>query len=449
MGELISSAEAARRLSVTPRRALELAKEGQLEAEKVSGVWLFDADSVEERRVAVNKRGGRPPRGEGRHEARFTFMNRAHEVAEVVYDSRAMEFVRLGELIDAARAPIGLAPAESRIALADFNRWWRNRGIPLTRDGLDRLLREAGAQVPEELIQRNLGLSLSDQYWIRPAESGLTWDEVNFFNNDFTTVSNRTEPYAASGSEAGAHPRNTSDGNLEKSWVMRNGVMMLRKGARHFGQEPYNEVVATALHRRLLAEGEYVEYTLEGEGSSAFSLCPDFVSDEEEYVPAMYVQRVLPEAPDRNEYQHYLDCCGALGAQGAKELLDRMIACDDMIANHDRHFRNFGIIRNVETLECRPAPLFDSGSSLWCDVDTATLSKGERSFTSRQFYGNPGQQLLLVDDFSWFDASRLDGFADEALAILAGDDMLESRLPFIRSALEWRIERMVDIAEWS
>ncbi|MBQ9041652.1 MAG: DNA-binding protein [Eggerthellaceae bacterium] len=448
MGDKISSEEAARRLSITQRRVQELVKAGSLSAEKVSGVWLIDADSVDKRAREVNKRGGRPARGKGANEATFTLMNRTHEIAEVVYDAKRMEFTSFGELVDEARAPIGVAPAGGRILLADFNRWWRNRGIPITRLGLDRLLRDAGVAVPEELIQRNLGLSLSDQYWIRPAESHLAWEEVNFFHNDFEEVAEHTAPYASSPSVR-AEPANTSDGNLEKTWIVRDGARLLQKGSSHNGQEPYNEVVATALHRRLLSPGCYVEYTLEGEGASAFSLCADFIADDEEYIPAMYVQRTLTEQVGRNEYEHYLACCEALGAHGAKEALDQMIICDDIIANHDRHFRNFGIVRNVETLGCRPAPLFDSGSSLWCDVDEKTLAQGERGFSSRQFYPNPARQLLLVEDFSWFDASRLEGFVDEAIAILAGNEALERRLPYIRSALEWRIGRMADIAEWS
>lgn len=31
-----------------------------------------------------------------------------------------------------------------------------------------------------------MGLSLSDQYWICPADKEITWSEVNFFENDFS-----------------------------------------------------------------------------------------------------------------------------------------------------------------------------------------------------------------------------------------------------------------------
>ena len=448
MASRISTAEAAARLGVSVRRVQSLISAGQLEAQKVSGVWLVDEESVNKRMRTVSKTGGRPARGAGRYEARFMLMNRQHEICDLVYDARKHEFTSLGEFVDESRAPIGISLGGGRITLADFNRWWRGRGVPGTRSNLDQLLRKAGVRIPEELLYRNLGLSLSDQYWIRPKESGLEWELVNFFNNDFDLVEARTAPYASSPSVP-AHPANTSDGNLEKSWVVRDGVRMLKKHGMHNGQEPYNEVVATNLHRRLLSQGDFVAYELEGEGSSACCLCTNFVADDEEYVPALYVQRVLGDEAGQDAYRNYLDCCEALGVPGVEESLDRMIVCDDILANTDRHFRNFGIVRNVETLECRPAPIFDSGTSLWCDVDEARLAKGERSFASKQFYANPGRQLLLVSDFGWLDSARLDGFADEACEILAGNSALASRLPHIRAALEWRIARIVDIAEWS
>ena len=290
---------------------------------------------------------------------------------------------------------------------------------------------------------------MSDHYWIRPIGSALAWEDVNFFNNDFNQVSLITAEFVVDGKTAAAKPDNTSDGNLEKRWVRRNGKRLLLKGGTQYGQEPYNEVVATALHRRLLKRGDYVPYGIEGEGATALSRCANFLTDEEEFVPALYVERHLERDARLNDYEHYLACCEALGASGAVSSLDRMIVCDDVIANHDRHHRNFGIIRNVETLECRPAPIFDSGSSLWCNIPTSQLVAGEHSFESKQFYASPAKQMLLVQDMSWFSRSKLEGFVDEALGILSKNEAIASRLPSIEAALEWRVDRMVNIAEWS
>lgn len=446
---MISTAEAAERLSISRSRVLELIKNGQLDAKKVSGVWLVDETSVEARARSVSKKGGRPRRGTGRNEARFTLMNRTHEIAEVVYDEQKLQFTFIGPFADARRAPLGLANPGGNIALYDFNAWWLNRGIPHTRNGLDRILREAGARVPDELLFRNLGLSLSDQYWIRPLDSGLAWEDINFFCNDFELVDAATAPFLAARSNAHAHPDNTSDGNLQKTWLIRGGARMLRKSGLRNNQEPFNEVVATALHKRLLAKGEYVEYTLDDAAGESACLCENFLTDQEEYVPAVYVMRTLEQNGSTSDFDHYLACCGALGATSARAALERMIVCDDILANSDRHFRNFGIVRNVETLACRPAPIFDSGTSLWCNLSLAKLKAGEFSFTSKQFEASPARQMLLVEDLNWFDTDALEGFVAEAMGILAKNDALAARLPHIERALEHRVERMVGIAEWS
>lgn len=45
-----------------------------------------------------------------------------------------------------------------------------------------------------------------------------------------------------------------------------------------------------------------------------------------------------------------------------------MLVLDYIIANEDRHFNNFGALRNAETLEwLGMAPIYDSGSSLGYD----------------------------------------------------------------------------------
>ena len=445
---MMTTSQAAATLNVSTRRVQELIKAHELKAEKASGVWLIDEASVHNRLANSSKRGGRPRIGSGKHDVSFTLMNRTHEVVELVYDTRRKEFTALGSYVDLVHAPLGLASNDGRIPLDALNDWWRGRGIPHARQGLAALLCEASVSLPQELIQRNLGLSLSDQYWIRPKNSGLIWERINFFNNDFEQVSLDTAAYAVEGKEAQAKPDNTSDGNLEKHWICRNGVRMLLKSGTQYGQEPYNEVVASALHRRLLAPDEYVTYALEGEGATAQSCCANFLTDEEEFVPAVYVERHLKRNEHANDYEHYLSSCEALGAAGTKEALGRMIVCDDVIANHDRHHRNFGIVRNVNTLECHPAPIFDSGSSLWCDVATSQLAAGEHSFASKQFYESPTKQMLLVDDTGWFNAAALDGFIDEAAEILVRNEALSRRLPYIESALRWRLERMRRIAEW-
>ena len=123
-------------------------------------------------------------------------------------------------------------------------------------------------------------------------------------------------------------------------------------------QRPFNEAVATALHQRLLSKGEFVPYTVERMFDGPVCLCDDFLNGREEYVPAAYIRDALGGQRGSSTYDRY---CRYLGRHGADEgavrrSMSQMIVCDALLANSDRHWRNFGIIRNVDTLEIRPAP---------------------------------------------------------------------------------------------
>lgn len=90
------------------------------------------------------------------------------------------------------------------------------------------------------------------------------------------------------------------------------------------------------------------------------------------------------------------------------------------MANTDCHWRNFGIVRNVETLECRVAPIFDTGTSLWCDREDLLRSR-DFTFVGRQFELHPGRQLRLAD-LEWLDMAPLQSLDEYAREVLANSD---------------------------
>lgn len=435
-------AEAAQTLGVSERRARQLAENGTLKAKKTGGIWLVDDVSLAKRAALGPLKSGRPRKGASPYEHEFTWMNRTHALAQVIYDDRSHTFVTVGPLEDVARAPLGLADERGAIPPAVFDAWWRHRGIPEGRAGIDRILQEAGVSLSEELAVKSLGLSLSDQYWICPKDSGLRWKDVNFFTNDFGEFKPNTHR-----PESLMHPDNTSEGELPKHWIVENDNRILLKGSGPTGQEPFNEVVATALYRRMMNPPLFVPYTLGAWHDRPVCRCKVFVADDEEYIPAVYVAAISDRPAHRSEYQHYIDCCQKLGIADIEVFLSRMIVCDDLLANTDRHWRNFGLIRNVDTLRYRIAPIFDSGTSLWCAKTLTDLKRGDFSFPSKQFYANATRQFQLAD-LTWVNPSDLDGFLDEAMDILEPGTNFAERLPFIREGLAQRLERLTMICKY-
>ena len=434
--------EAAECLGVGRARIYQLIRCGEISAEKVANIWLIDDQSVAARRVAAPK-VGRPIKSKSAKTAikTYTLMNRTHEVLTFYYDDTIQTFSDAGEIVDAQRAPFGLvSPRGRNVSAKALEYWWKHRSIPRTRKGLESKLAQLGLEAAAQIPFKSLGLSLSDQYWVRPQDCAVEWSDVNYFENDFSELPAQGDWLADVGLDS---PDNTSEGELPKKWICSEGKRLLLKGGTVLGQESYNEVVATKLFERLLGQDEFIPYRLtKGEGDPACQ-CECFISSDEEYVPASYVRQVMRQPNHRNDFQHYIDCCSALGASDVELALSKMIVCDDLLGNTDRHWRNFGIVRNVETLECRIAPLFDTGTSLWCKATLGSLQARDFSFATKPFYADANRQLRLVNDYSWFDPDALDGFTDEVAGVLGENSALADRVDYVCCAVQERIDRIM------
>ena len=380
--------------------------------------------------------------------AQFDLMNKNHCVLSFEYDSALHAATAILSLEEVAWAPPAILVNDGTTNLAALNTWWRHRGIPASRHQIERLLLSLSLDSTAVLAEESLGLSLSDCYWIRPASGELTWEDVNFFDNDF---SDELGMLTLETPSAGAHanlmsPNSTAGGNLQKKWVITDGQRQLIKAATGlFGQEPFNEVTATSLHRRLLDTGDSVPYTLVFDTRGVYSSCPEFLGADEEFVPAHDLVHALLNTHSTVTYPQVLDAFVATGLDEThvKEALAKMFLCDYLIANYDRHLRNFGAIRNVETLEyTRMAPIFDSGAALWSwqrhlkcsqDWDYVAPPFGEGM--------EPLRQVKLFDEYARFDASRLIGWPDEAASNLSQNDIMpQQRIEAIRDELERRCQ---------
>lgn len=59
----------------------------------------------------------------------------------------------------------------------------------------------------------------------------------------------------------------------------------------------------------------------------------------------------FPRGDGVSAYAHFLNCCEKLGIPDVTEQLQQMMILDYLICNQDRHFGNFGAIRDAVTLE--------------------------------------------------------------------------------------------------
>jgi hypothetical protein len=154
----------------------------------------------------------------------------------------------------------------------------------------------------------------------------------------------------------------------------------------------------------------------------------------------MQTQKIGNSVP---AYPHFLECCEVLGIPNVKENLDKMLAVDYIIANEDRHFNNFGAIRNADTLEWMGlAPVFDCGTSLWYDKPLSMIRPLDQ-VPSKPFRKSHDDQIQLVDSFDWFEPSALQGIGTAFSDILEGSQFIDdTRRDSLCYALSKRAEML-------
>ena len=108
-----------------------------------------------------------------------------------------------------------------------------------------------------------------------------------------------------------------------------------------------------------------------------------------ELVSAQQVMRSEIHEPGISSYDHLISCCSHHGIDIAP-FLDRILTLDYIIANGDRHFNSFGMLRDPDTLEwLGPALVYDSGSSLGFDLEPEDIvdHAGESCKPFAEYFG--------------------------------------------------------------
>ena len=374
-----------------------------------------------------------------------TLMHKRIAVAEIELDDATGFIQKIGTIYEPEHLPVGTAVKNGAADRAALNEWWTDRSIPASRSGVREALETLEIASTKILLVRCYGLSLSDQYWICPEGSGLTWDALNFFDNDFSDDIGDVL-FGANRKADGldfSSPDNTSDGNLKKRWKIIGGKRYLVKGGSNpFRQQPFNEVIAAGIMERLGIP--HVPYQVAWNKGAPYSLCEDFVTRDTELIPAWRILKTQKKSNSVSVYQHFVSCCKALGIQNTASFLDRMIVLDYIIANEDRHFNNFGMLRDAETLEWIGfAPIYDSGSSLGYDKMPPQICS-EKEVICKPFKNHHMEQLKLVSDFSWIDFRRLEdvgGLIESVLTSEGAEEYMDpKRIRAITGSVKGRIE---------
>lgn len=377
---------------------------------------------------------------------RYILMHKIIPVCEIDISDASFSIENISKIYNPEHIPLGLTD-NGEINLRKFNKWYRGRSIPASRQGLNQALDIIGITHQDELILKCYGLSLSDQYWFKPIGSDLQWKEINFFDNDFSEdVGNALFGNPSESDKLSlVSPDNTSDGWLKKKWTIINGRRCLVKsGSAPFFQEPLNEKIASVIQFKLNYM-PFVEYDLIFDDEQPLSICENFINSKTELISAYSIYETLPKEKSVSSYEHFKRCCDLQGISNTEKFLDYMLTVDYIIANIDRHFRNFGVIRNAETLEWIGfAPLFDCGTSLWFNQIAKNI-KLIKFDESKPFANSHSKQIELAADLTWIDFSKFNGIEEECHNILNTSKFIdEVRCENICYALSKRIDMLKD-----
>lgn len=385
--------------------------------------------------------------------SKFTLMNKNKKVFDFEYNDEDHLIVGFKRNYpdNEKYAPFGLIKNDD-IDKNGFNKWWKNRQIPASRNGLKEILNKSGIYDEDNfdlLDAKAYCLSLSDQNWVKKYNENILWEDINFFENEFSEDIGKV---LFNGGKTSLNlnlntPDMTSNGNYEKRWKIINGDRYLIKaGGKMINQEPFNEVIATKLYERILNADEYVKYELTYDNGKAVSICKNFITANTELIPAWKIDEYYEAKKNENKYEHYIRCLNKLNIPNANLLVDKMLICDFILANKDRHFNNFGVIRNVETLEFeKVAPIFDNGCSLWFDENDMYVGE---FFLTKPFEEYEEKQVSLVKNISWLDISKLDGFEEEVKEILLSNKLLSNeRIEKIIKQIKSRIEYVNELKQ--
>ena len=244
-------------------------------------------------------------------------------------------------------------------------KWLEKRVIPKNRAFVDEILKTLGLSInnTKGIIDVCKGLSLNDSYWVVPLGFEGTFKEYNLYENRFSSVLSLVA-YTGVGQSHETFttsPELTTQGMLRKAWrfIEGDGIYLYKggtEGASNAGREPYSEYYACQIAERMGLHA--VHYDLENWKDILASKCRLFTDIDTSYVSIGRIVR-------SGGIQACLDFYESIGKEAAEELKS-MLVFDAVIYNEDRHFGNFGILRDNHSGKIlSPAPIFDNGLSLF------------------------------------------------------------------------------------
>ena len=324
-------------------------------------------------------------------------------------------------------------------------KWLERRVIPKNRAFVDEILKTLGLSVnnTKGIIDVCKGLSLNDSYWIVPLGFEGTYQQYNLYENRFSEILSLVAYTGVGGSKEvfTTSPELTTNGALRKAWrlIDGDGIYLYKggtEGAANAGNEPYSEFYACQVAARMGLNA--VHYDLERWKGILASKCKLFTNIDLSYIP---VGRIVKSGGIRACLDYYKN----IGDE-AEEELKSMLVFDAVVYNEDRHYGNFGVLRDNKSGEITgAAPIFDNGVSLFNfamtdDMEDLAAYAATRSNPYGITYENVCREVMGKKQKE--QLRRLTGFRFERHPSI---NLPEERLVTIEKHLQKRVQDLLHL----
>ena len=375
---------------------------------------------------------------------RYTLMHADTPVFTGVFNEAG--FDGLADVHDLNHVPVGCLDAFGRFDKLSFVDWMRRRQIPVTRQNFKDVLSGLPGLLPEVMARYNAMANLSDQYWIRPADSSLAYADVNFFQNGFGVdllPILLSEENCLTEKPSLTTPSCTTGGDAPKAWrVEDDGSRVLYKtSATRFLQEPYNERIASRLLDIMGAE--HVSYRMFDHSGIMCSVCPCAIGLGQDFVPAYDILQCMHRYSSGgfSDLDVYVDFAENAGVPNIRGHVEQQIVLDYLMRNTDRHWGNFGLVRDANTLAYLKAmPIFDNGNSLYHKNRRIEKNDdGVSRLTKMRLY----QDLRYVKTFTPGMRAAAKQFSGIVEQVLISSDLPRSRKLVLSDIAEYRANKLL------
>ena len=290
---------------------------------------------------------------------KYSLMHKNDKCGTILFDEN------IGRITEYHDDRNGLSPYLGNCDIKKIQKWWEMRAVPASRATMKQVINNANCLNTEVYLAKNLGLSMTDTYWIKPSGIDLSFDNVKFAN--LAAYSHGKIPYHNATSY---DPNASLGGQMEKYWdLMHKTPILVKESYKYYGQQSINEVFASIVHSRQPSNVEFVRYTAEmTEDRGVQCKCPAFTSENIELLSAYEMVESRKIQNSQALYDEYINICveNGIDYNQIQEFMDYQTMTDFLITNTDEHLLNFGVLRDPNTMKLiGPAPIFDSGNSMF------------------------------------------------------------------------------------